>query len=1411
MCSKPAVAAVARIAHLSSDVVISSTSASWASPPSSSFGTSIISLAEDIDVGSTLLRAVTVPLVAYATNSSPALSHLFPYLFDLSSKPIVFHVAADGDLSHVIVLRSAVPFFIHSASAQQAHDNALLASRLARTESKAVIHVFHVSSSDEEVEEVMEELVKPFLLAEQHSPARVGTGGNLALDAYELATAHTLALLGRPLRPFTIRGDDTADFVLITLGRSAIALEQSGATWIDISLVSPFPIVALLRAINPAAKHVFVLEQIQHWPMKWTPIFLDVISALQQLTGSRPSVTSVYLGDTSGCIPTDVSALLAAVSASRLQLGATPSITHAKAETPSIPKHESSYTNLLNHLFGERLQVINSPEIIAAHGELATRPEFALGRVRGELQQRAELISVVETLLLDSRLPQNIHSLLSQWLLAKDDGKKSRALGQEIIVALEAADVKCPDMMRVLRLGSHLPAFSRWIIGSDAWSYDIGASGLHHAITSGLNVNVLVIDTVPYSKRQEVAHRKQDVGLYAMNHGDVFVASIAIYSSYGQVLQALAEADRFPGPSIVLAYLPYTSLQTTALQILKETKNAVDSGYWPLYRWNPSKESEGLEPFLLDSDMIKKELQVFLDRYNHLSQLVRTKPEIAAELVGNFGDRVKEARKARAQQAFDNLLSGIDASPVLILYASDGGNAEKKAKRLAGRAMARGLPTTIMTMDAYGFDSLFTEDRHTIFITSTAGQGEPPQNGRQFFKSLNSALLLGTAELRKLKYTVFGMGDSHYWPRAEDFIYHNRPGKELDAKLAQLGAERFADLGLGDDQAADGTETGYKLWEPLLWRALGVDALELAEEEPEPITAEHIKAASLFLRGTIAEGFTDLTTGGIAASDTPLTKMHGIYQQEDRDVREERQVAGVEPAYIFMVRLRLPAGVVTPEQWLAVDQIADEHGAGHFKITTRQTFQLHGVLKRHVKPTIKKVNQALMRTVGTCGDACQNVTLSSMPALSRLHAQTFQLAKTLSDRFAPQTTAYHEIWLDQKMVAGDALKAKVQEPFYGSFYMPRKFKIAFAFPPTNDVDVFAHDIGMIAIVDDKDSLAGFNVLCGGGMGTTHGNKNTYPRIGSMLGFITPDQVIGVCEQILIFQRDNGNRKDRKNARLKYTIDRVGFDFFKSEIEKRSGIIFREPRSWKFERNIDNFGWQTGDDGLHHFTTFVENGRVQDEPGSEFKTAFREIAKVHKGRFRLTCNQHVIITEVKDQDLPEIKRILAKYKLDNLSYSGLRLAGAACVALPTCGLAMAESERYLPVLMDKVEAILEENGLRNDSIVMRMSGCPNGCSRPYLGEIAFAGKAPGTYTMLLGGGYYGQRLNKIYRESVTEPEILAILKPMIRGYALKRHEGEHFGDFVIRAGYIAPSEPGKSWYERIGGEGIHRTNTLEVTT
>ena len=986
MAASPSLAAVSRIAYLASDVFVHSLPPTGTSPLQPIIAAlhevpdpkgNVTTLPSGADAGATLLRHRSARLVSYAALARPqSLNSLLLHLPELSSTPTVFHIAVASDLSDALVLQSSLPYVLYSRTAQQAHDHALLASKLAFSQSSAVLHIFH-TDDDEPVETLEDDRIPAFLFSQ--SPSAPPTEGKQAndsaslLQAYQSAALATVALVRRPLRPLFQHGASDPHTTIFTLGRPAFNVEVEGVSFVDMALIKPFPASAILAAIPPTVTRVIVLEQIHHWSMKWTPLYLEVVSAVQQSELSPlPAVQTGTLGDAAVITASDITTLLqdaaSDTSSGRLYLGSSQPST-ASATAPHVPKHEAAYTKMLYNLFSDRLNVLNSPEYVASQGQVATTPEFALGRARGEIEDREELVAAVRELLRDPSVSIDVHSVLSRWLGAKDDGIKSQKLGEEIVAAIEREKITSSPAQKILGLRRLLPALSRWIIGSDAWAYDLGASGLHHAVASKLNVNVLILDSTPYSTRNAIDphRRKQDVGLYAMNHGDVYVASTAVYSSYSQVLQALMEADRFNGPSVVLAYLPYTTEETPALEILKETKLAVDSGYWPLYRWNPAKEREGNEPFSLDSDSVKNELQAFLDRQNHLSQLVRSKPEIAAELVGNLGDNLKQARKQRAAQAYIDLLDAIDAPPLTVLYASDGGKAEKVAKRLATRGKLRGLSTTVATMDSMSVEDLAKEEI-VVFVTSVAGQGEFPQNARAAVKTLNALALRGERPLTGVKFSVFGMGDSHYWPRAEDAHYYNKAGKDLDTRLEQLGAVRLVPIGLGDDQDADGPETGYKAWEPLIWKALGVDAVEVTEAEPEPITNEHIKVASQYLRGTIAEGLADTTTGALAPSDTQLTKFHGIYQQDDRDIRDERQAQGAEPAFSFMIRVRMPAGVCSPEQWLILDQIADEHGNGTFKITTRQTFQFHGVIKRHLKSAIQDINRALLDTLAACGD-----------------------------------------------------------------------------------------------------------------------------------------------------------------------------------------------------------------------------------------------------------------------------------------------------------------------------------------------------------------------------------------------------------------------------------------------------------
>ena len=994
------VSAVAKIAYNSAGIILDVVGPTGTSPfqssfPSSSLSTSaspsIVTIPRGADVGLRLSQnASRAPLVTLTLQSDrEVLNRLIPRLSSLADSAVVIHVAATGDIADALALRTVVPYFLHSSTSQRAHDHALLAARLAKVERKLVLHLFHTDTQDE-ISELEESQLQSFLSEE---PSRLANGelnSNGWVDGQDEAVTRLLhkfeatascaqARLQRPLPPLSVNSPSSPTTLLITLGRTILPSVLPGnVAHIDVSLVQPFSPIRLREAVTSTIQKIVVLEQVHKWPTKWTPLFLDVLSASQLWDEPRPQIISGTLGvvSSSSNIRDLISKLLEhavpGLPRNKLILGSIPSRTSAPLP-PHIPKHEAAYTKALEHVFGDRLEISNSPQLVPNKGEVATKPEYALGRVQVHLEQRAELTLAVRQLLEASRslsLPQELSNLCSQWLLASKDASKSGELGHKLARALESNNVDDPAASKILSLAHHFPATSHWIIGSDAWSYDLGASGLHHAIASGSNVNILLLDTNPYSERHasDPEQRKKDVGLYAMNHGDVYVASVAIYSSYGHVLRALMEADKFDGPSIVLAYLPYTSESDAALTILKETKLAVDSGYWPLYRWNPIKEHAGQEAFTLDSEALKDELREFLDRQNHLSKLTAAEPRLATELVGSLGATLADARRAKAREAYEALLGQMNTGPpLLILYASDGGTAEKFAKRLGNRCQLRGVVARVQTMDSMPIHELQKEE-YVAFITSVAGQGEFPQNGRDTFKALNAAATRSEKLFETLKYTVFGLGDSHYWPRPEDAHYYNKPSKDLDARLERLGGERVADLGLGDDQDADGPLTGYTTWEPLLWKALGVEGVEVQEAEPEPVTNEHIKIASNFLRGTIPEGLADLSTGNLAATDIQLTKFHGIYEQDDRDIRDDRKAQGLEPAFSFMIRVRMPGGVCRPEQWLAMDQISDEHGNGTFKLTTRQTFQFHGVIKRHLKPSIQAINRALLDTIAACGD-----------------------------------------------------------------------------------------------------------------------------------------------------------------------------------------------------------------------------------------------------------------------------------------------------------------------------------------------------------------------------------------------------------------------------------------------------------
>jgi sulfite reductase (NADPH) hemoprotein beta-component len=547
---------------------------------------------------------------------------------------------------------------------------------------------------------------------------------------------------------------------------------------------------------------------------------------------------------------------------------------------------------------------------------------------------------------------------------------------------------------------------------------------------------------------------------------------------------------------------------------------------------------------------------------------------------------------------------------------------------------------------------------------------------------------------------------------------------------------------------------------------------------------ERLKAGSNYLRGNIAQGLVDPLTWAIDENDNKLMKFFGIYMQDDRDLRDERRHQKLEPAWMFMVRLRLPAGVLTSAQWLQLDALAHSHANGTLRLTDRQTFQYHGVVKPKIKSLIQGFREVGLDTIAACGDDTRGIMASPSPHLSGIHAAVHDLSRRVSEHLRPRTSAYAEIWYDEKPVAAD------HEPLYGATYLPRKFKINFAVPPANDVDVYTADLGFIAIVD-QGRLAGFNVTVGGGMGRTDNAPHTYPRLGDVIGFVTPEQVLSVAEQTIAIQRDYGDRVDRHHARFKYTLDDRGLDWFKTELEARRGLPLQLPRPFRFERNTDEFGWAQGEDGRWHYTLFILNGRIRDDGTTRLMSGLRAIAKVHGGQFRLTPNQNLVISEVQAADRARIEELLAAHGIAQES-SLLQRNAVSCVALPTCALAMAESERYLPALIGKVEGLMRDCGVADQPVTIRMSGCPNGCSRPYVAEIGFTGRAPGKYNLYLGGGAHGQRLNRMYLENIAEDRILAVLGELFQRYAAERQPGEPFGDFVIRAGIIREVKAGRDF-------------------
>jgi len=538
---------------------------------------------------------------------------------------------------------------------------------------------------------------------------------------------------------------------------------------------------------------------------------------------------------------------------------------------------------------------------------------------------------------------------------------------------------------------------------------------------------------------------------------------------------------------------------------------------------------------------------------------------------------------------------------------------------------------------------------------------------------------------------------------------------------------------------------------------------------------EFLKEASPTLAGTIAQTLAETATDRFTEDDGQFLKFHGIYQQDDRDLRKSGK------KYIMMIRGRIPGGVMTPKQWCVFDDLATQYGNNTLRVTTRQSIQFHGVVKSGLRQLVCKINESLLSTLAACGDVNRNVMAPPTPAYTKARAQVFEDCIRVADALRPQTKAYHAIWIDGvPLNLDDPASKDFVDPLYGKTYLPRKFKVAFVIPPVNDLDVFTNCLGFIAVVEN-DQLVGYNLAVGGGMGRSHGNEVTYPRLADVLGFFTPDKLVDVAKAVLTIHRDFGDRTDRKHARLKYVVADRGVDWTRAEVEKRAGLKLAPARPYKFTTMGDLYGWHKQVDGRWFLTLFVETGRIKDVEGHEMKTGLRRVAeKFGNIEFRLSANQNVILANVAEADKDAITALLAEHGVQTENQASvLHAASLACPALPTCGLALAESERMLPGLVDRIAILCEDVGLAGQEIIIRSTGCPNGCARPYMAEIAFVGKAPGRYQLWLGGNAPGTRLNRVWKDVVKDAEIEHELRPVLARYANERNAGERFGDWVER--------------------------------
>jgi sulfite reductase (NADPH) hemoprotein beta-component len=552
--------------------------------------------------------------------------------------------------------------------------------------------------------------------------------------------------------------------------------------------------------------------------------------------------------------------------------------------------------------------------------------------------------------------------------------------------------------------------------------------------------------------------------------------------------------------------------------------------------------------------------------------------------------------------------------------------------------------------------------------------------------------------------------------------------------------------------------------------------------EREKLThIEKLKMETPTLAGTIAQSLADPATDRFSDNDKHIIKFHGVFQQDDRDLRKKGK------KYIFMVRCRVPNGVLTPELYLVYDALSQKYANNTLRITARQNLQFHGVVKSALKPLMKALCDAKSTSLGTGGDLVRVMAPLTL-GISSVGSAVLADARRVSDAMKPETLAYQAIW--RNCVQLDAEESKdFSDPFYGKTYLPRNFKIAFAVPPSNDVDVFTNDLGFIADIENG-QLAGYTVIAGGGMGRNHGNGATFPRLADAIGFIMPENALDVARTAVTIHRDFSDRTNRKHARLKYLLAERGAAWFREELERRLGFMLAEPRPLKFERQGDLFGWHQQADGRLFLGLFVENGRIRDTGRIQLKTVLREVVQKYEPEVRFTPASNLILANIAPAKLEKITKLFAKHGIEIGSQgSVLRRAAVACVALPTCDMAIAEAERYLPDLIARLDGLLSELGLADQEITIRMTGCSNGCTRPYTAEIGLVGrgpgkehmygKGPGRYHIYLGGNAVGTRLNRLYRENVNDTDILSELRPLLLRYAKGCISGERFGDWCYR--------------------------------